>query len=57
MTASVEAQSALVEKFVISVRPRASAAMIAARCEMDLSPGTHTRPRSRLAGLIRMRRF
>ena len=45
----------LEEKFSIRVRPAASEASIAARRETDLSPGTLRRPRSRLAGLIRMR--
>ena len=42
---SVAVQSALVEKFLISEVPCASAAIIAARCEMDLSPGITIRPR------------
>jgi len=35
----------LVEKFLIDEVPSASAANIAARCEMDLSPGISIRPR------------
>jgi hypothetical protein len=56
-TESVDAQSALVAKFRISVRPRASDATMAARCEIDLSPGTRTRPQSLFAGLIIIARF
>jgi hypothetical protein len=41
----VAAQSALVEKFLIDEVPSASAAIIAARCEIDLSPGIASRPR------------
>jgi hypothetical protein len=41
----VAAQSALLEKFLTDEVPSASAANIAARCEMDLSPGTRIRPR------------
>src|SRR6185503_17664043 len=48
----VAAQSAPVAKFVIVELPLARAAMIAARCEIDLSPGTLTFPRMRRAGLI-----
>jgi hypothetical protein len=51
--ASVEAQSAPVEKFVTRAGPpAASAASIAARCETDLSPGSEARPRSSFAGVI-----
>jgi hypothetical protein len=46
----VAAQSSLVEKFSIRDVPRASAAMIAARCETDLSPGICRRPRILFAG-------
>jgi hypothetical protein len=49
---TVAAQSALVAKFVIRQLPLASAAMITARCEIDLSPGRQTRPLMRRAGLI-----
>lgn len=48
----VAAQSAPLAKFVIVELPLARAAMIAARCEIDLSPGTLTFPRMRRAGLI-----
>jgi hypothetical protein len=48
----VAAQSALVEKFLIAEVPSASAAIIAARCEMDLSPGITTCPR--IAFALRM---
>ena len=46
----VDAQSAAVEKFEISESPLASAAMSAARWEMDLSPGSWIRPVIRRAG-------
>ena len=46
----VDAQSRAVEKFVISVLPEASAAMSAARCEIDLSPGNFIRPLITRAG-------
>jgi len=42
---SVAVQSALVEKFLIDEVPSASAAVSAARCEMDLSPAIAIRPR------------
>src|SRR4051794_4021431 len=48
---SVDAQSAAVEKFEISVRSSASAAMSAARCDIDLSPGKRSRPVRKCAGL------
>jgi len=48
--ASVEAQSAAVEKFEISVLPSASAAISAARCDIDLSPGKRNRPWIKRAG-------
>jgi hypothetical protein len=48
----VAAQSAPLAKFVIVELPLGSAAMIAARCEIDLSPGTLTFPHIRRAGLI-----
>ncbi len=47
---SVEAQSRAVEKFEISDGPWASAAIKAARCEMELSPGKGIRPQIRCAG-------
>lgn len=46
---TVAAQSALLEKLVIEEVPSASAANIAARCEIDLSPGNRTSPRIFLA--------
>jgi hypothetical protein len=47
----VDWQSSLVEKLVIRDVPLcAIAAMMAARCEMDLSPGTLKLPRSALMG-------
>jgi len=49
---TVAAQSAPVAKFVIEDLPLASEAMIAARCEIDLSPGRRTRPTMRRAGRI-----
>ena len=49
---SVEAQSLLVEKPEICEVPFASAAIIAARCESDLSPGMQARPFILRAGLI-----
>ena len=49
---TVAAQSAPVAKFVIEELPLASEAMIAARCEIDLSPGRRTRPEIRRAGRI-----
>lgn len=51
---SVEAQSRAVEKFEISVLPWARAAISAARCEMDLSPGKRNRPLIERAGLSLM---
>ena len=48
---NVEPQSRAVEKFEISELPRASAAMSAARCEMDLSPGNRNRPLIERAGV------
>ena len=47
----VEAQSRAVEKFEISDPPRAIAAISAARCEMDLSPGKRNRPLIERAGI------
>ena len=47
----VDAQSCAVEKFEISELPRASAAMRAARWEIDLSPGNLSRPFIELAGV------
>jgi hypothetical protein len=47
----VDAQSCAVEKFEISDFPRASAAIRAARCEIDLSPGNRNRPFIDRAGL------
>ena len=49
---SVARQSAAELKFVILVSPTAIAARIAARCEIDLSPGTRTVPCSDVAGVI-----
>ncbi len=49
---SVDAQSALVAKLEMRDVPVAMVAMIAARCEIDLSPGRRTRPDIRRAGLI-----
>jgi hypothetical protein len=46
MHLSVEAQSALDEKFLISDRPSAIAERIAARWEIDLSPGNFRFPAS-----------
>ena len=46
----VDAQSCAVEKFEISDLPRESAAMSAARWEIDLSPGNRSRPFIELAG-------
>ena len=51
----VDAQSCAVEKFEISDLPRASAAMSAARWEIDLSPGNRSRPFIELAGFSFMR--
>ena len=48
--ASVEPQSALAAKLLISETPFAIAAIIAARCEIDLSPGRRSEPDSFLAG-------
>jgi hypothetical protein len=50
----VEAQSWLVEKFSNSDVPVAIAARIAARCDIDLSPGSDIEPRILLAGFIRI---
>jgi len=50
----VDAQSCAVEKFEISELPRASAAISAARCEMDLSPGNRSRPFIKRAGFSLM---
>src|SRR5829696_2265996 len=52
--ASVEAQSAAVEKFEISETPSASAAISAARCEIDLSPGNRRQPSTRRTGFSRI---
>ena len=41
---TVDAQSRAVEKLEISELPDARAAMSAARCEIDLSPGRAIRP-------------
>ena len=49
---SVEAQSAALEKLRTRVLPLAIAPMSAARCEMDLSPGTVKLPRTKEAGSI-----
>jgi hypothetical protein len=49
---SVAAQSALLEKFLICEVPSARAANIAARCEIDLSPGISICPRNVFAGLM-----
>ena len=46
----VDAQSRAVEKFEISEEFDARAAMSAARCEMDLSPGSRSLPRIEFAG-------
>ena len=46
----VEAQSWAVEKFKISDLPEASAAIRAARCEIDLSPGMRRLPEIKCAG-------
>lgn len=51
MHRSVDAQSALAAKFEIRVSPSAIDAIMAARCEMDLSPGNATSPISETAGL------
>jgi len=48
----VEAQSALVAKFSMRVSFVAIEAKIAARCEIDLSPGRWIRPLRELAGWI-----
>src|ERR1041384_1488207 len=52
--ATVEPQSAPVEKLVISERPSARAAIRAARCEIDLSPGSRSRPWIERAGVSLM---
>jgi hypothetical protein len=49
---SVDAQSALAAKFPIFVVPSAIAANIAARCDIDLSPGMVNRPLRLLALVI-----
>ena len=49
---TVVAQSAPVAKLEMVELPSARAAMIAARCEMDLSPGRRTCPTMRRAGRI-----
>src|SRR5439155_17776760 len=49
---SVDAQSTPDAKFPIRVPPIASAAIIAARCEIDLSPGSAIVPRREVAGRI-----
>jgi hypothetical protein len=49
---SVDTQSALVAKLSIRVLPLAIAASIAARCDIDLSPGSTISPRIDLAVLI-----
>jgi hypothetical protein len=50
----VTAQSAAVEKFSNVETPSASEAINAARCEIDLSPGTELVPFKRLADAILM---
>jgi hypothetical protein len=52
--ASVDAQSAALEKLRTRVSPSAIAPMSAARCEMDLSPGRVNVPRTQAAGSILM---
>ena len=47
---SVALQSCAVEKFSSRDSPSANAAIIAARCEIDLSPGKRSSPTSRLVG-------
>ena len=54
---SVEAQSAASEKLPMRVSPSAIAPRIAARCEMDLSPGSVNVPRTDRAGSIFTARF
>jgi hypothetical protein len=48
----VAVQSSLVEKLRSLDIPAASAARMAARCEIDLSPGMRRRPRTLFAGFI-----
>src|SRR5207249_4374801 len=47
---SVEPQSAPGEKLLMLARPSPRALKSAARCEIDLSPGTRTLPRTEAAG-------
>src|SRR3990170_8078743 len=51
---SVRRQSSARRKLLTVVTPEASAPMIAARCEMDLSPGRRQRPLSCAAGVTVM---